>query len=178
MAATYQLISAHGATVTTTETNIASIVAKFKRADNDTDDNLNPNVHPSSGTGYSWRKSIRLSVTVSPDVNISNVRFYHESGSWGTGRTMYAHTKPVANYDQATAADASAQIATDGGSAVTDASTFTSVSPLVVNAGEMLANPATGYGTQDLVEMQLAVTSSSSPGIAGPVTYVWLVDEV
>lgn len=179
MAATIQVISCHGATITTTETNIAAALIRFKWADNDTDDILNPIVRPSSGSKYSWRKSIRPKIIVAPDVALANYRFFSDGASWGTGVTMRVHQKPVANYDQATIADQSAVITTDGGTAVVDAATLTNVSPLVVNAGTVIA-ATTGYGTADIIEMQLEVTSSATFGekpAATPAVYTLRVDE-
>lgn len=179
MAATIQAISAHGATLTTAETNIAALLIRFKWADNDTDDILNPIVRPPSGSKYSWRKSIRPKITVAPDVALANYRFFSSGGSWGTGVTMRAHKKPAANYDQATIADQSAIITTDGGSSVVDAATFTDVSPLVVTAGTFIA-ATTGYGTADIIEMQLEVTSAATFGEkpeAAPEVYTLRFDE-
>lgn len=174
MPATVQFISAHGATVTTTETNVASGVLKFKRADNDTDDAADPIPKPTGSEVFSWRKSCRIKATVAPDGNISNLRFFTDAGSWGTGVTLYGHKKPVANYDQASSSDNTTKIVDDGGSAVSDAATFTSGSPLTVEAGTVLA-ATTGYGTQDLVELQLGVANTASRGLKGPrvLTYRW-----
>ena len=178
MAATVIIVSGHGATITTTETTVSGTTMKFKRQDNDTDDLNGPIPKPGAGTVYSWRKSLRIKVTATPDGNISNLRFFGDAGSWGTGVTAYAHSKPIANYDQASSADETALISTDGGSSVVDASTLTSGSPLSLNAAaEILANPATGYGTQDMVEMQVGVASTASRGTKGPRVFTYRFDE-
>lgn len=178
MAATVQTISIHGATVTTTETVVADAsTIRFKRADNDTQNTSDPIPKPSGAANYSWRKSFRPKVTVTPSGDISNYRFFTDAGSWGTGCTLFAHSKPVANYDQASSGDNTTKIVADGGSAVTDASTFTSVSPLVVNSGVVLTNPATNYGTCDLTELQLEVANTAALGLKGPRTVTFRHDE-
>lgn len=175
MAATTQIISGHGAanmtgsptgatTWVTTETQVDGTTIRFKRADNDTNNSLNPTPKPSSGTNYSWRKSFRLKVTVTPDGDIADLEFYTDGGSWGSGLTVNGHKKPVGNYDVASSADESALIAVDSGGSIVDAATWLTGAALSVKSGVMLSNPDTGYGDQDLVELQLAATTSASKG--------------
>lgn len=179
MVATLQIISAHGATVSTTETQVDGGTAKYKRADNDTNDLNNPVPKPSGSEEFSYRKSMRLKATVAPDGDLSNVRWFGDAGSLGTGVTLYGHSKPTANYDQATSADNTVKITTDGGTAVVDfLGTYTSGSPLTMNSGGvMLTNPTTGYGTQDLFESQVGVANTASRGTKGPRTITCRVDE-
>lgn len=176
MAATVQIISAHGATVTTTETQIDGTTIKYKRADNDTNDTANPVPKPAAGSNFSWRKSMRIKITVAPDGDITNLRWFGPGASWGTGVTLWAHTKPTANYDQASSADDSAKIGVDGGSAVTDAINYITSAVLTVNAGTVVG-ATTGYGTQDLVETQIEVASTASRGTKGPQTFTYRFDE-
>lgn len=169
MVATVQIISYHGATGST-ETQIDGSVVKYKRADNDTDDTLNPVVIPLSGTNYSWRKSFKLKITVSPDGDISNLRFF-TAGSWGTGITLYGLKQ--ATYTQGSSTDETALF--DAGAV--DTSTWTSSSPYVINSGIVISNPNTGTGTQDYLVTQLAVDSTATRGTAGPVTLTYRFDE-
>lgn len=186
MAATVLIISGHGAysatgsptastTFATTETDITSLAVKFKTADNDTNDTLNPIMKPAAGTNYSYQKNLRAKTTVTPDGDISNLRFFGDGGSWGTGVTLRGHSKPVGNYDTPVAT----QITTDGGSALSDVqATFTSGSPLsLMSAATIISNPSTGYGTQDLVELQLEVGTTASRGTKGPRTLTYRFDE-
>lgn len=178
MAATVQIISAHGATITTTETPIDGATIKYKRADNDTNNASNPVPVPSSGNKYSWRKTMRIKATTTPDGEISNLRWFSDGGSWGTGVKLWAHDVPVANYTQGAVADETTKIPQDAGEgAVTDASTYTSGAPLTLNSGTVIANPSTGYGTQNAVESQIEVGTTATRGSKGPRTFTMRLDE-
>ena len=177
MAATLLIISGHGATITTTETDITGLTCKFKRADEDANDLVGKIARPASGSNFSWRKTMRLKATVSPAGDLSNLRFFSDATAWGTGITHWAHTIPVGEYTQASAADETAKIDQGGGSAVTNSTSFTSASPLVVNAGVVLTNPTTGYGTQDAVEQQVEVASTAAMGTTTARTMTYRVDE-
>lgn len=176
MAATVVIISAHGATITTTETDITSATIKYRRSDADTNDTSNPIPKPAAGNNFSWRKTMRIKVNVAPDGDISNLRFFSDGVSWGTGVTMRGHTNPVSEYTQASSADEGTEIDQGTGSAITDMDTYTSGSPLTVNSGVVLT-ATTGYGTQDTVETQLKVASTASRGKKGPITYTYRFDE-
>ncbi len=67
-----------------TPTDKTSGTVRFKNADDavvDTNDRL---IIPTSGQEYSFRKVLRLQITVSPDVDIANVQFYSDGlGSFG-----------------------------------------------------------------------------------------------
>lgn len=166
MAATVIIESCHGATVGGAPTDVTGAGCRFKLADNDTVDLNNPIPKPAASNTWSWRKSFRIKVTATPDGSISNLKWFTDGLSWGTGVTLRAHSRPVANYTQASASDESAVIATGGGSSVVDAATLTSGAYLSMNSGgTILSNPSTGYGTQDLFECQLEVASTASHGI-------------
>ena len=126
---------------------------------------------PTSGTNYSWRKSIKLNVTGTPTGSVSNLRFFSDGVSWGTGVTCYA--KASASYTQGSASDNTALF---DGTAV-DVTTYTSGSPLTINAGTVLSNQSTGYGTQDYLVLQVGVTSSASPGTTSARTLTYRIDE-
>ncbi len=169
----YNLQGAAGAT----EYQVDGVTFRFNRADDVVNTTANPIPKPAAGSNYSWRKTFRCKVTATPDGDISNLRFFTDAGSWGTGVTMWAHTMPWANYTQGASGDESAKITNGAGSTVTDASTFTSGSPLTINSGTVISNPSTGYGTQDTLVAQLEVASTASRGTKGPRTVTWRYDE-
>ena len=178
MAATVVIISAHGATITTTETDVTSATIKYKRADNDTNDSADPVPKPGAGEVFSWVKNMRIKVTVTPDGDITNLRWYSDGVAIATGVILYVATMATGSYVQSAAGAGSlsgtASVKITGG---TNATTYTSGSPLVVNSGTVLSNPSTGYGTQDATVSQMGVDSTASRGTKGPKTYTFRFDE-
>lgn len=144
---------------------------RYHRADDDptTDGSTTPIQIPAAGNNNSWRKSHKLKFTTAPAGSITNLRWF-DGSSWGTGVTLYA--KKTASYTQATSTDES--MATTG---YTDASTYTSGSPLTITAGTVLSNPTTGTGTQDYVETFLRVGTTASPGAISGHTLSYRYDE-
>lgn len=59
---------------------------RFKAADNNTDDAVNPLVKPSTGTNYSYEKWLRINISVAPTTNVSNLRVLNSAAS-ATGVT-------------------------------------------------------------------------------------------
>lgn len=170
MAATYSILYYNGSgPSSTTWTN----GARFHRADTSpTTDGATTFIPiPAAGTNYSWRKHFKLNVTGGTYTTISNLRFFSDGTSWGTGVTAYAAT--ASSYTQASASDNSSLIA--GG---TDVTTYTSGSPLTVNAGTVSSSNATGTGTQDYVVMQVGVGTTASAGTTTARTLTYRVDEV
>lgn len=176
MAATVIVYSLHGV-AGATETQVDGTTFRYRRSDVDTNNASNPIPKPAAGSVWSWHKSFRMKITGTPDGDISNLRFFSDAGSWGTGVTLWAHTLPWANYAQGASGDETTKIVAGAGSAVTDASTYTSGSPLTVNAGTVISNPSIGYGTQDLVESQIEVASTASRGTKGPRVLTYRYDE-
>ena len=123
---------------------------------------------PVAGLAYSWRKQFKLNFLTTPVGTISNLRLYSDGVSWGTGVTVYVAVSPT--YFLASPFDAINQI--DGAVVLT---TKTVLSPLVVNAGVVLSNPAVGYGIQSYVMIQVSVDHTALEGIPTPraLTYVW-----
>lgn len=169
MAATYQVDVATGATPTM---GAWPAGARFHRADTHptTDGSTTFIPIPAAGTNYSWRKSFKLNVTVTPVGSVSNLRFFSDATSWGTGVTAYAMN--TATYTQASSSDNSALI----GSGV-DVTTYTSASPMTINAGTVLSNPSTGYGTQNYLVMQVGVGTTAAAGTTAARTLTYRVDE-
>lgn len=125
---------------------------------------------PPSGNTWSWRKSLKLKVTATPVGSVANLRWFSDAVAVGTGITMLV--KKITAYTQASAGDAAAALTSSS-----DAVTYTSASPLSVNAGTVLSNPSTGVGTQDYIEMQMQVASTAAAGVTAARTYSYRVDE-
>lgn len=174
MAATVQIISGHGASsgsFATTETQVDGGTFRFKLADTDSQDVATPIAKPAAGTNYSWRKNLKVKVTVTPAVQISNLRFFSDGVSIATGCNVWAVS--AAGYTQATSADASGQLA-----ASSDVTTYTTGSPLTVTAGTVISNPSAGYGSQNCVQLQFSCGTSAVRGVKGPQTFTYRWDEI
>lgn len=160
MPATVIIAVYHGASPGTPSADVAGSTIRFKRADEDLQDANNPIPIPNSGAAYSWRKSLKLRILTDPDTEIRNLRFYSEGQNLGTGRSLRA--KPASTYTQAGVADETTELA---GSV--DVDTYTSTTPLVLQAGQVLANgSAPGEGVQDFVELQAKIDSTAIAGNA------------
>ncbi len=169
MAAVYQVDVFHGSGPTASAWPAGG---RFHRADTSpTTDGATTYIPiPTSGTNYSWRKHFKLNVTTTPVGAVSNLRFFSDGTSWGTGVTAYA--KISATYTQGSSSDNSTVI-----TSATDVTTYTSGSPLTVNSGTVLSNPTTGYGTQDYVVMQVAGGTTVAAGTTSARTLTYRVDE-
>lgn len=151
-----------------TDSNVSSV--RYKLADNNSADLNNPVQLPTEGETYSWIKHCKLNITTSPSGNISNLRWY-VSGSFPTGVKLYVKTSTT--YTAAASGNENSQLS---GSA--DASTYTSESPLTINAGTVISNPSTGTGTQDFLVSQLGVTSLANHGLISAITCIYEWEEV
>jgi hypothetical protein len=95
MVATVQIGEKNGTLGTFTQKDAGTI--RFKNADDATVDLNNPMVIPTAGLDYSWDKWTKLKVTVAPDNNITNLKFYTDGANGlGTGVSLYA--KAVTTY--------------------------------------------------------------------------------
>ncbi len=147
---------------------------RFKEADNNAQDSLNPVDRPAAGVVYSYRKSFLLVATSLPDNFLSNLRFFSDLTAIGTGQRVLFATST--SYIQATAADLTTAI-----SAV-DVDTKTQNNPHVVQAGNFIdsANdiaPFAGGALQDHVMLQLEVASNAVGGDGAPKTCSFRYDE-
>ena len=175
MVATVEARVLHGVTPAL-GVDVTGTTLRFKQADNDVADASNPVPIPAAGFNYSWRKSFLLVVVTAPDNQISNLRFFADPGSLGTGRrSLFAS---AASYTQASAADASTPI-----SAV-DVTTKTAASPEVLQAGELVNDTDTfptsagTSGSQNVVELQLEVGPTATAGNGpGALTLRYRYDE-
>ena len=158
MAATVEVRVLHGASPGL-GVDATSQTLRLKKADNDLADDQFLVGAPSAGVNHSWRKTLLLVVTASPDNSISNLRFFSDGGSLGVGRSVLFNR--AAAYTQATAADETNPI-----SAV-DVTSKTIIAPEVLVPGQLVvaADPVPTAGTgQDHVELQLAVDTAAQVG--------------
>ena len=164
MVATVQIVEKNGTAGTNTQKDSGTV--RFKNADNATVDGNNVLVVP-SGTGtteYSYEKWLRLKVTVAPDTNISNLKFYTDGANgYGTGVLLYA--KAVATY-----ATPAQPTATAG---YTNAFSYTSGSAL--NLGTAAVTGTGEKGSHAVLLMTVA--STASPGTLTAETGTFSYDE-
>ena len=141
-------------------TDATNLTLRMKQADDDTQDATAPIPVPSSGKAYSWRKTFLFVANTAPDNAISNLRFFSDGASLGTGRKiMFARSS---SYVQATATDAAATIGS------TDVSTLTASSPETIQAGNLVLStdsfPSSGGSLQEFVMLQLEVGTTATAG--------------
>ena len=165
MVATVQIVEKNGTAGTNTQKDSGTV--RFKNAGNATVDTNDPMVIPAA-TGsfdYSYEKWLRLKITVAPDTNLSNLKFYTDGANgFGTGVTMWA--KAVATY--ATPAEATAT------AGYADAFTYTSGSALDLGT-------ATVTGTGEVgshAVLMLRVQGTASPGTLSFETGYFAYDEL
>jgi len=163
MVATVLIGEKNGTSGTFTDKTSGTI--RFKNADNATVDTNNPLVVPTAGTEYSYEKWLRLKITVAPDTQITNPKFYTDGANgFGTGVNMYA--KAVTTY--ATPAEAT------GTGGYTDAFTYTSGSALTLGTGTYTA---TGEFADHTVAMMTVATTASQGSLVAE-TCTWSYDEI
>jgi hypothetical protein len=163
MVATVQILEKNGAGPTTTDKTSGTV--RFKTADNATVDTSDPINIPAAGTNYSYEKWLILNVTVAPDTNISNLKFYTDGGNGlGTGVGLYA--KAVTSYSTPALGTSTA--------GYTDAFTYTSGSALSLGAG-----PYTSTGEKgDHAVLLMTVGDTASPGQTSSETITFSYDEI
>lgn len=163
MVATVQIVEKNGTAGTNTQKDSGTI--RFKNADNATVNTSNPMVIPTAGNDFSYEKWTRLKVTVAPDTNVSNLKFYTDGANgFGTGVTMFA--KAVTTYVQPAEATATAGYA--------DAFTYTSGSALALGTGTF-----TGTGEKgDHAVLILVVASTATQGSLTAETLTYSYDEL
>lgn len=165
---------------------------RFKTEDNTTIDSVDPVPIPAAGTNYSYWKQIYLYCDTAPDTQVDNIKFYTDGTGFGTGITLNVGNEfPVHN----NASNAGYEVASTGGTSgttgieltvghagvtgVTDAFTFTSGSPLsgpTISEDTSIIN-AIGESTNYLC-LQLAVTSTATPGNKSDETLTFQYDEI
>jgi hypothetical protein len=166
MAATVNIKELNGASAGTPTTSTS---ARFCTTDSAAPGTNYPLVKPSSGTNYSYIKTFYLNADTTPTGTINNIKWYTDGTIGWTGVTISVKTS--SSYTQATGTEGTTATAMSGG---TDASTYTSASPLSVTG--TLSNPSTGK-ISDYVLMQAAVSTSAVAGTVAAETITWRYDE-
>lgn len=160
MAATVLIRELNGATPTATDKTSGTI--RFKGADNATVDTANRLVVPASGQVYSFRKVVRLYISVAPDVDIDDLEAYTDGTGFGTGiKGWYAVTATHTTPDAPSTSNDPPQF--PGATPMTDLFGATSGSPIDMDGNN--AGPYTEIGEiGDYLNMVLEVESTASPG--------------
>ena len=160
-----------GPTVTTI-TNL-----RYKTADDPSGtDTTYPLVKPSSGTNYSYVTTVVPYASVAPTGGLSNLVFYSDgSNTYGTGVTLKGIALAQGSYSQAagtqgTTGTLSSAVYTSG----TDLFTYSSGSPLSLTGS---LGATTGSGTFQLVQSQMAISTSVSAGTFSTETFTFRYDE-
>lgn len=163
-------------------TDITSGTTRVSYSDSPTPGTSNPIPIPPSGTNRSWWASTRLQVTAQPTNGISNIKWYSDGTSFGTGLTCMGQTAAAATgYTQATG---SGGAGTSGtvlnttnypalSAATVDVTTLTSGSPKSVTGS---IGATTGH-LGDFFVFQLEVGSTASVGTTTARTFTWAYDE-
>lgn len=157
---------------------------RYKRADNSTIDNINPNIIPSAGTTNSRWKSLFLKCVTAPDTQVNNVKIYTDGTGFGTGITVnVGNETPIKNssssagYDPADTNDDPLVNHVDI-TGVTDFFTFTSGSPKTVSISETGSIINAINETTDYVVTQMDVINTATPGDLANETITWEWDEI
>lgn len=163
MVATVQIGEKNGTAGTFTDKTSGTV--RFKNADDKEVDTNDPMVIPTAGVDYSYEKWLRLKVTVAPDTNIGNLKFYTDGANgFGTGVLLYS--KAVATY--ATPAEAT------GVGGYTDSFTYTSGSALSLGTGTFTG---TGEKGDHMVSM-MTIATTAGQGSLSAETVTFSYDEI
>jgi len=103
-----------------------------------------------------WTKIKAISA---PTGAITNLRWFGEGTTWGTGVELYAGAETT--YTQSTAASIGTTVAT------VNATSYTAAAPLTIQAGTVVdsGSAVPSAGNQDYVCQQVRVTSAASAGV-------------
>ena len=166
MVATVLIREKNGAGETATDKTSGTV--RFKNADNATVDLVNPMVIDTPDD-YSFKKYLRLNISVAPDTNIDNLQCYTDGGGFGTGITVYY--KMLAAF----ATPAAAVLADETGA--TDLFSKTSGSRADMDANN--TGPFTGTGDKgDYLMAFMKVESTASSGTKTGETITFTYDEI
>ena len=163
---------------------------RFKTADNPTIDTVAPVPIPTSGTNYSFIKSLYIKCDTAPDTQIDNFRFYTDGTGFGTGITTYVGDQfPTKNSGSSSGYKvATGTVGTTGTEMTvnypgittkTDAFTFTSGSPLIGPTISETGNKIDLAGeTTNYIVFQANVINTASPGNKPDETWTFIYDEI
>lgn len=140
-----------------------------------TDDTVNPGttnplVKPSSGTNYSYIKTVYLNADTTPTGTINNVKLYCDGTIGWTGVDLYVGSNGT--YHQAEGTEGTT--ATVSTVATADIEEFTSGAPKSLTGS--ITNPSTGR-ISDYVVFQARVSTSAVSGTLSTETLTFQYDE-
>lgn len=158
--------------------------ARFKDADNNTIDLLNPIPIPTAGTRFSRWKHMYMKATTAPDTQIDNVKIYTDGGGFGVGITVRIGDGVQANtlladagYDVSDVANED-MVNHDTVATKTDFFTFTVGAPRSIGISEAGAIIDTINEESDYAVLQMEVLSTASPGDLPDETITFEYDEI
>lgn len=168
MAATIQI---HEMSALATGVDKTSGTVRFKDADDATVDTNNPLVIPASSSIYSYTKKLRPKMTVAPNTQVGNLRWYSDgSSAWGSYVTCTCKnlgTTWGANYKTVMSGGADFFAKTSGSPLDGDG---TSTGPFVPGDN--------GNYIGDLIELQMAVTYQATQGALAAESITLAYDEI
>jgi len=174
MVATVLIREKNGAGETATDKTSGTV--RFKDADNATVDTVNRMVIPVAGQQYSFRKVLRLNVSVAPAVDIDNVRAYSDGANgFGAGvKVWYAVTGSYTQPAVPTESDDPPKF--PGTTNMADF--FGSTSGTPINMDGINAGPFTGTGDiADYLNLVLEVETTATQGTLTAETLTFAYDE-
>lgn len=177
MAATVLIRELNGAGQTATDKTSGTI--RFKKADNATVDLVNPLVVPTSLTEYSYEKAIRLYISAGTFTQVSNLRLYTDGASgYGTGIKLWA--LPLAAYATPAIPSTSNDPPQHSATPFVDAFTYTSGSPLDIDALNTGPFDSTGVpkAIGDYCYLCMEVETTASQGVKAAEAIVCAWDEI
>ena len=167
MAATVDIREKNGAGETATTKTSGTI--RFKDADDANVDLNNPIVRPGAGSVFSFEKALRLRIgATGPTGSITSPRSFSDGANgFGTGVTMQsgvngAYVQPVS---------------TDSSLATVDFFSYTSGSPLAMDATNAGPFSGTNIDIADYLYLQAEVASTAAPGLTPTETLTIAYDE-
>lgn len=171
MAATTSIKELNGAS-SGTATTVTSI--RFSSSDSTSPGTNNPLRKPSSGSNYSYWKTLYLNADTTPSGTINNIKFYTDGTIGWTGCTLKAGTKNSYTQSTGTSGTTGDDAATALSITMTDAATYTSGSPLSVTG--TISNPSTGR-ISDYIILQITLSTSAVAGTLSSETLTISYDE-
>lgn len=177
MPATMTIVEANGAGQTLTDKTSGTI--RYKKADNATVDLNNPLVVPTAATEYSFPKYLRMRITAGTFTEVSNLRCYTDGSSgYGTGIKLWF--RPTDTYVQPAIPSTAQDPPQIAGGAMVDAFTYTSGSPLdidAINTGPF-DSTALPKSIGDYVVSVLEVEIGATQGVKSAEAITMLWDEI
>lgn len=173
-----------GSGITETDTDVLGPPnIRFKRADDPTIDNNNPDTIPTAGTTFSRWKSIYLKCVNPPDTQVDNIVVFTDGTGFGTGITVNSVDDTVAR----TNASQSAYLVSDTddetitsafSSTVTDFFTFITGSGKTIGISEAGNIIDATLETSNYLILQMEIINTASPGNLADETITYEYDEI